>query len=71
MAWWWQLGHVAFPEASALTIHFSSWNAALTIRMPGPGSHLGLNSINTKIVALARVGNPAISPARKSRQSRL
>jgi segregation and condensation protein A len=39
--------------------------------MPGPGSHLGLTSINTKIVALAGVGNPAISPARKSRQSQL
>jgi hypothetical protein len=69
MAWWWQLGHVAFPEASALTIHFSSRNAALTTRMPGPGFHRGLTSINTKIAALARVGNPDISPARKSRQS--
>jgi hypothetical protein len=37
--------------------------------MLGPGSHRGLTSINTEIAALTRLGNPAISPAQKSRQS--
>jgi hypothetical protein len=57
------------PEASASTIHLSPQNAALTTRMPGPGSHRGLISINNQIEAVTWQGNPVILPARKSRQS--
>jgi hypothetical protein len=66
-----QPGHLASPEAVALTIHLPWQILASITRMPGPGSHCGLISIQSDVGKPVRRNNPAIQAARKSRQTPL
>jgi hypothetical protein len=53
-----------------LTIHLPWQILASITRMPGPGSHCGLISIQSDVGKPVRRNNPAIQAARKSRQTR-